>query len=80
MSASWEGRVAEIEADAKPGHYFVTARNERGQTAYLLGPYTQQTFGKQAHCRALGAARKARRYCQENGYDIGAQRRELRAA
>ena len=67
MSASWNGRVALSEADGKPGHYYVTARNERGQTAFLLGPFTQPTLGQQGHARALGAVRRARRYCDEHG-------------
>lgn len=75
MSASWNGRVAEIEADAQTGHYYVTARNDRGQTAFLLGPFTQRTLGKQAHCRALGAVRKARRYCDSHGLNDFAELR-----
>jgi len=66
-SAFWNGKVREIEADAQTGHYYVTAKNDRGQTAFLLGPFTQKTLGKQAHCRALGAVRKARRYCDDHG-------------
>lgn len=65
-SASWRGSVALGEADGKPGRYYVTARNERGQTAYLLGPFVQPTLGQQGHARALGAVRKARRYCDEH--------------
>ena len=67
MSASWNGRVALAEADGKPGHYYVTAKNDRGQTAFLLGPFTQPTLGQSGHARALGAVRKARRYCDEHG-------------
>lgn len=62
--ASWVGRVAEVEADARPGRYYVTAR-DAGRTAFLLGPFVQRTWGKQAHARALGAVRRARRYVQE---------------
>ena len=61
MSASWNGKTALSEADAKPGRYYVTCRDSRGRTAYLLGPFTQQSWGKDAHARALGMVRDARR-------------------
>lgn len=67
MSASWRGKVAYAEADGKPGHYFVTARDERGRTAFLLGPFTQPTLGQAGHARALGAVRRARHYCNAHG-------------
>ncbi len=69
MSASWNGAVAEVEADSLPGRYYVTARDERGRMAYLLGPFVQATYGKQAHCRALAAVRDARRYVVDNVRD-----------
>lgn len=64
-SASWVGRVALGEADARPGRYFVTCR-DAGWTAFLLGPFVQPTWGKQAHARALGEVRRARRYVAEH--------------
>ena len=66
MNASWQGKVALIEADGKPGRYYVTAKNERGQTAFLLGPFLQPTCGQAGHARALGSVKKARRYCDVN--------------
>ena len=66
-SASWRGKVALAEADGKSGHYYVTAKDERGRTAFLLGPFTQPTLGQSGHARALSAVRKARRYCNDNG-------------
>lgn len=65
MSASWDGRVALAEADAKPGHYYVTARKTTGQTAFLLGPFTQRKPGQTAHAQALGYVRAARRLVHE---------------
>lgn len=64
--AFWRGSVALSEADGKPGRYYVTARNERGQTAFLLGPFVQPTLGQAGHARALGSVRKVRHYCNEN--------------
>lgn len=46
----------------KPGHYYVTCRDDRGRTAFLLGPFTQTTYGQQAHARALGALQRTKRY------------------
>lgn len=66
MSASWNGKVALAEADGKPGHYYVTAKDERGRTAFLLGPFTQPVIGQSGHARALAAVRKARRYCNDH--------------
>lgn len=63
--ASWDGKVAEVEADARPGRYYVTLQ-EGGRTAFLLGPFVQPTWGKQAHARALGEVRRARRYVLEH--------------
>ena len=60
--AAWDGKIRLAEADAKPGHYYVTCRDERGRTAYLLGPFTQTTYGQQAHARALGALQRTKRY------------------
>ena len=68
-SASWRGRVALSEADGRPGRYYVTARNERGQTAFLLGPFTQPTLGQSGHARALGLVRKARRIVHDLNLD-----------
>lgn len=65
-SASWEGKVRLADADGKPGRYYVTARNERGQTAYLLGPFNQPTYGQSGHARALGAVRKVKRHTVDN--------------
>lgn len=62
--ASWNGRVALAEADARPGRYYVTAR-DAGRTAFLLGPFTQASWGKEAHARALGQVRAAKRFCSE---------------
>ena len=64
-SASWRGRVALGEADARPGRYYVTARDERGRHAFLLGPYVQPTYGKEAHARALAEVRVARRIVED---------------
>lgn len=64
MSAFWEGRVRLSEADARTGHYYVTCRDGR-KTAFLLGPFTQTTMGKEAHARALGYVRAAKRIVQE---------------
>lgn len=69
MSASWEGKVKLSEADARPGRYYVTARNERGQTAYLLGPFVQHGYGKTAHAQALGRLRAAKRYIIDHHMD-----------
>ena len=66
-SASWRGKVRLADCDGKQGRYYVTARNERGQTAYLLGPFVQPTLGQSGHARALGAVRKARNYCDAHG-------------
>ena len=64
-SAAWQGRVKLAEADARPGRYYVTCRDARGRTAYLVGPFTQSTYGKEAHARALGALRSAKRIAGE---------------
>ena len=64
-SASWRGRVALAEADAKPGHYYVTVRKPDGRTALALGPFTQRRPGKEAHAQALGYVRRVRRFVQE---------------
>lgn len=81
MSASWNGKVALSEADARPGAYYVTARDESGRTAYLLGPFIQLKPGQTAHAQALGLARRARRYVSANfssvrtmGYTYGTAR------
>lgn len=66
MSASWRGAVRLADADALPGAYYVTARDETGRTAYLLGPFVQSRPGQGAHARALGLVRKARRYTQRH--------------
>lgn len=63
--ASWNGRTRLVEADARPGRYYVTAR-DGGRTAFLLGPFVQPSWGKEAHARALGEVRRARRFCSEN--------------
>lgn len=52
--------------DARPGHYYVTARDSRGRTAFLLGPYTQQRHGQTAHARALANVLRAKRWADEN--------------
>lgn len=67
-SASWRGKVALAEADARPGRYYVTARDGR-RTSFLLGPFVQPTLGKSAHARALGEVRRARRYVSANYRD-----------
>lgn len=64
-SAAWRGAVRLAEADATPGAYYVTARNQRGQTAFLVGPFLQRRPGKNAHARALAAVRAARRAVHE---------------
>ena len=64
-TAAWVGKVRLAEADARPGRYYVTAR-DGGRTAFLLGPFTQPTWGKEAHARANGALAAARRYCSDN--------------
>jgi hypothetical protein len=66
VSASWDGRVAYSEADALPGAYYVTARDETGRTAYLVGPFVQPKPGQGAHAQALGLLRKARRHVQQH--------------
>ena len=66
-SASWRGAVALGEADARPGRYYVTAKDGR-RTAFLLGPFVQPTWGKQAHARALGEVRRAKRYLNAIGH------------
>jgi len=66
--SSWKGRVRLVEADARPGRYYVACR-DGGRPAFLLGPYTQSSWGKQAHARALGEVRRARRYVDENYRD-----------
>lgn len=65
VDAAWLGKVREVEADARPGRYYVTCRNERGQTSYLLGPFTQHGYGKQGHAQALGNLRAAKRYVSD---------------
>lgn len=65
-SASWRGRVALAEADARPGAYYVTTKDERGRTAYLLGPFVQHRPGQTAHARALGYVRRARLHIFDN--------------
>ena len=67
MSASWAGRVALAEADALPGHYYVTVRREDGAYFLALGPFTQYRPGKDAHARALGLVRRVRRHVNEIG-------------
>jgi hypothetical protein len=62
MTASWNGAVALAEADAKPGHYYVSVRDARGRHALVLGPFTQRRPGRDAHARALGRVRDVRRY------------------
>lgn len=66
VSASWRGKIALAEADALPGHYFVTARDELGRTAFLLGPFTQTRPGKTAHVKALGLLRVAKKHVLDN--------------
>lgn len=63
--AAWVGRVRLAEADSRPGRYYVTAR-DAGKTAFLLGPFTQPTWGKEAHARANGALCAAKRYVSDN--------------
>ena len=49
--------------DGKPGHYYVTARDERGRYAFLLGPYTETgrpDHAPRAHQQALGLVTYAR--------------------
>lgn len=65
-SAAFRGRVRLEEADALPGAYYVTARDEAGRTAYLLGPYVQHRPGQTAHARALGRVRAVRRHVADN--------------
>lgn len=65
QSAAWQGKVRFAEADARPGHYYVTAKDERGRVAYLLGPFTQHSFGKEAHARALGQLQAAKHQISE---------------
>lgn len=65
MSASWNGAVRLTDADAKPGHYYVTVQS-RGKTSYALGPFTQPKPGKDAHAQALGRVRDVRRYIMKN--------------
>lgn len=86
MSASWDGAVALAEADALPGHYYVTVQS-RGKTVLALGPFTQRRPGKDAHCRALGAVRALRRYVAEHDrsphaawYAYGTSRLPLQSA
>lgn len=67
-SASWRGAVALAEADARPGAYYVTARDERGRTAYLVGPFMQRKPGQTAHAQALGLVRRAKRELQRMHY------------
>lgn len=47
------------EADARPGYYYVTARDERGRTAYLAGPFAND------HAAALDAVWAAKRLVEE---------------
>ena len=68
MSASWNGKVALAEADAKPGDYYVSVRNERGQTALVLGPFRQTRPGRDAHAKALGSVRDVKRYIGEHDW------------
>lgn len=63
-SASWRGKVALGEADARPGRYYVTAR-DAGRNAFLLGPFVQTTWGKEAHARALGQVARVKRLACE---------------
>lgn len=65
LDAAWLGRVALCEADARPGRYYVTRRNDAGKTAFLLGPFNQPSYGKEGHARALGRLRAAKRYIGE---------------
>ncbi len=83
MSASWDGRVALHEADAKPGHYYVTVSSQ-GKTVLALGPFTQRRLGKEAHAQALGLMRRVRRYVQAHDhsphsawYEFGTSRLEV---
>jgi len=68
MSASWNGRVRLDEADALPGHYYVSIRDERGRTALAFGPFTQTRPGKDGHAQALGAVRTVRRYLMDSDW------------
>ena len=69
MSAALLGRVAFAEADAKPGHYYVSVRDERGRTALALGPFTQPSpGGPYAHARALGLLRTVRHIVEERDW------------
>ncbi|GIV03662.1 MAG: hypothetical protein KatS3mg015_2492 [Fimbriimonadales bacterium] len=66
--AWWHGRVALREADAKPGHYYVSVRDGL-RLALVLGPFTQPAPGGQyGHARALGYVRKVRRYVEERDH------------
>jgi hypothetical protein len=58
--------------DGKPGHYYVTARDERGRTALLLGPFTQTRPGTMAHRQALGAVKACRIATHRIFHDIDA--------
>jgi hypothetical protein len=66
--ASWRGKVALGEADAKPGRYYVTVWDGR-RAGYLLGPFVQHGWGKEGHARALGLVADARRYVQAHHTD-----------
>lgn len=70
MTASWHGKVAFSEADAKPGHYYVTIRDQRGRVSYALGPFTQPKLGQNAHAQALGRVASVRRYVNRE-YQMG---------
>lgn len=80
--SAWCGKIRLAECDALPGRYYVTARNERGQTAFLVGPFTQTTLGQQGHARALGALRRAKEHVLDNyprsmGWTFGTARLSL---
>lgn len=67
MGAQWEGRVRLADADAKPGHYYVSVTS-RGRVALALGPFTQRGYGRDGHARALGYVRRVRRYVQAHDH------------
>jgi hypothetical protein len=66
LDAAWQGRVRLADADARPGRYYVTCRDDHGRTAFLLGPFNQPTYGQQGHARALGRLRAAKHHVIEN--------------
>lgn len=59
-------RLADL--DGSPGSYYVTARDERGRVAWLLGPWTQQRPGTTAHAMAHGSIRRAARLLDTLGH------------